>query len=112
MDDDRTRLFRMIVKGDFEFFEEDWKEISEEAKDLLRNLLNVDPSIRWSAKHAMQSSWLKADDELLNSRDISKSLIHIKSLAESSNVDVWLTSPKSSLDGESNAWSRTGSAPL
>lgn len=40
------------------FPERQWASISEEAKDLVRQLLNIDPFIRITAKESMQHAWV------------------------------------------------------
>jgi calcium/calmodulin-dependent protein kinase I len=40
-----------------EFPEEDWCNISSEAKDLVRQMMHVDPSIRLDAKQALEHPW-------------------------------------------------------
>lgn len=48
-DDDRT--FKLT-------FGKDWKDISDEAKDLISKLLTIDPKKRYSAKEALEHKWL------------------------------------------------------
>ncbi|KAL7534676.1 hypothetical protein ACHAXR_006030 [Thalassiosira sp. AJA248-18] len=52
-------LFRNIVMGKYEFQEEGWAHVSEEAKDLVKKLLVTDPSIRLSSRDAMASPWMR-----------------------------------------------------
>lgn len=61
------QLFEQIMSGDFDYPEEYWDEISDEAKDLIDNLLLVDPSKRFTAKQALAHPWLQgaaSDQEL------------------------------------------------
>ena len=39
-------LFELIMKGKFDFDERYWKDISVQAKDLIRLMLQVDPAKR------------------------------------------------------------------
>jgi len=43
---DREELFRVIKKGKLVFHERYWSSVSEDAKDLLAQMLNVDPDAR------------------------------------------------------------------
>lgn len=43
MEDNQHELFRKIRSGEYEFPEEDWSAISDDAKDLIKKLLRVDP---------------------------------------------------------------------
>ncbi len=54
----------MSIKGRYNFDGEEWESISDEAKNLIRNLLNVDPNNRFSAKDALNSSWIQSDDNI------------------------------------------------
>eukprot|EP00924_Labyrinthula_sp_SR-Ha-C_P010049 maker-scaffold_40-snap-gene-0.5-mRNA-1 protein AED:0.01 eAED:0.01 QI:18/1/1/1/0.5/0.33/3/468/517 len=55
-------MFTMIKGGQFDFPEEEWKDISEEAKDLILKLLELDPDRRLTAKEALQHPWMKLTD--------------------------------------------------
>ena len=61
----QKQLFRSIVLGQYEFPEESWSHVSEEAKDLVRKLLVTDPSKRLTSHDAMQSSWMRQRGNLL-----------------------------------------------
>jgi calcium-dependent protein kinase len=51
-------LFKKILDCDYKFAEEDWKSISEEAKDFVRQCLQVDTSKRLTAEMAINHPWL------------------------------------------------------
>merc|ERR1711918_244714 len=51
-------LFRKIKSGKFSFPSPYWDGISEEAKDLIRNLLEVDPNERYNAEQLLQHPWI------------------------------------------------------
>eukprot|EP01132_Coremiostelium_polycephalum_P007597 gene7597-9341_t len=51
-------IFEQIMEADFDFPEEYWGSISQEAKDFINNLLVVDVKKRLSAKNALQHPWL------------------------------------------------------
>lgn len=51
-------LFRSIQDGSYEFPAEDWAMISEEAKDLIRHLLEHDVTMRYSASDVLRHSWI------------------------------------------------------
>lgn len=52
------KLFRLIVKGHYEFHPDAWSEISEEAKDFIRNLLVQDPDTRFTVDQALAHPWV------------------------------------------------------
>ena len=62
----QKELFRKIMAGRFEFKEEIWDEVSDDAKDLVNKLLVLDPDTRLSAKRALLHPWLKAPSARLS----------------------------------------------
>lgn len=58
--DDNTQLFRSIVRCEFSLGKdhEVWTQMSDEAKDLLHNLLVVDPSRRYNISQVMLHPWI------------------------------------------------------
>jgi calcium-dependent protein kinase len=46
------------MKGDFEFEGEEWLEVSEQAKDLIRKLI-CKPELRLTAEEALQHEWIR-----------------------------------------------------
>jgi serine/threonine protein kinase len=58
-------LFRKIVSGKYEF-DEDWTDVSDDAKDLVSKLLVLDPDVRWTADKALRHPWLRASQDRLS----------------------------------------------
>lgn len=77
-DNNQSVLFQKIRVGEYTFHDDEWKSISEDAIDLIKNLLVVDPLQRWTAKQALDSAWLKKDSTALEGKDLTKSLEAIK----------------------------------
>ena len=71
VEEDQNELFTRIRSGEWEFDQKDWKHISEDAKEMIRNLLVIDPSRRWNAKQCLDSPWLLQDDSKLKATDLS-----------------------------------------
>lgn len=57
-DGDQDELFRKISAGDWEFHEDWWGHVSQEAKDMIASVLVVDPVRRASADDVMKSKWM------------------------------------------------------
>ena len=57
-DDCQENLFHRIQRGEFDFPEEDWSEISESAKDLIRHLLVKDVTKRFTADEVLHHPWV------------------------------------------------------
>jgi serine/threonine protein kinase len=62
----QKELFRKIVSGKFEFDEEDWCDVSNDAKDLVQKLLVLDPDERLTSSQALKHQWMKASAERLS----------------------------------------------
>ena len=76
-DNNQSVLFQKIRVGEYEFHQEEWKGISEDAKDLIKKLLVVDPVQRLTAKQALESAWIKKDEKHLDT-ELTASLEAIK----------------------------------
>jgi len=61
----QKELFRKIVAGKFDFDDEEWGQVSDDAKDLVRKMLVLDPSKRITAADAIRHEWLKASRDRL-----------------------------------------------
>ena len=57
-DDNQRNLFKKIKKADFEFHPENWSSVSEEAKDLIKRLLTLNPEQRLTVDEALHHSWV------------------------------------------------------
>lgn len=51
-------LFERIQEGVYEFPSADWDRVSEDAKDLIRHLLEHDVTMRYSAADVLRHSWI------------------------------------------------------
>jgi calcium-dependent protein kinase len=75
----QVELFKQIRTCDWKFYEKDWENISPDAKELIGNLLVVDPKQRWTAGQSLKCSWLQDGTMENNEVDLTGS---IKSLRE------------------------------
>ena len=57
-DDNQKILFKKIKNCEYTFHPEYWSAVSEEAKDLIRKLLNPVPEQRFTADDALAHSWV------------------------------------------------------
>lgn len=57
-DDDNFELFEKIKRCDYKFDQPIWDYISDEAKDLIRNLLIVEPGKRFTASQVQNHPWI------------------------------------------------------
>eukprot|EP00980_Cylindrotheca_fusiformis_P030852 scaffold25517_cov181-Cylindrotheca_fusiformis.AAC.1 len=63
-------LAQFIIRGDYEFHDKYWADISESAKDMIANMLEIDPEHRLTAEGALQCEWMGLDAEQLASKDL------------------------------------------
>lgn len=78
MSEDQEQMFDRIKCGQWDFDPQDWKHVSEEAKDLIRALLDLNPDSRMTAARALRSKWILKDTTDLSSRDLSQSVLNLK----------------------------------
>ena len=74
----QKELFRLIRKGKFEFHQQFWGDISDDAKDLVSKLLTVDPNSRYTAQQALNSPWVQGAASTLSTRDLGSSLVQFR----------------------------------
>jgi len=54
-------LFNSIQDGLYDFPEEEWQSVSDDAKDLIRHLLVRDPHLRYSAAEVLRHPWVSME---------------------------------------------------
>lgn len=64
--EDDDEAFDQIIAGEFEFPEQYWGHISSEAKDLIKQLLVVDPSKRFNTKQALNHPWIVSNTQSIH----------------------------------------------
>mmetsp|Transcript_11164 Transcript_11164/g.26867 ORF Transcript_11164/g.26867 Transcript_11164/m.26867 type:complete len:729 (+) Transcript_11164:171-2357(+) len=69
--ENQNLLFQKIRTADYQFRESEWAGISDDAKEVIKNLLVVDPLQRWTAKYALAANWFKADEKEMEGTDLS-----------------------------------------
>ncbi|KAK6192762.1 hypothetical protein SNE40_004180 [Patella caerulea] len=63
-----SKMRKKILSGDYEFPEDDWRNISKSAKDIISRLLHIDPSQRMTIDELIIHPWLlNPSDKKLNS---------------------------------------------
>lgn len=64
--DNNQEILQMVSQGNFDFDGEEWDDISEDAKDLIRKLITR-PERRMTAGEALQHRWMKQHTHQSNS---------------------------------------------
>ena len=82
-------LAQFIIRGDYEFHDKYWADISDSAKDMISNMLQVNPELRLTAEDALRCEWMGLDAEALASKDLSgtKSQMEKKALPKSEDQE-------------------------
>ncbi|XP_061906110.1 calcium/calmodulin-dependent protein kinase type 1D-like isoform X2 [Entelurus aequoreus] len=57
-EENETRLFSKIMRADYAFHSPFWDEISESAIDFIRNMMEKNPTKRFSTEQALQHPWI------------------------------------------------------
>ena len=60
------------------FFEDDWANISADAKELIKGLLVVDPKERWTMEQCLTCQWIDHDPAHLSNNDLTDSIRKFK----------------------------------
>uniref|UniRef100_A0A5S6Q7Z2 Protein kinase domain-containing protein n=1 Tax=Trichuris muris TaxID=70415 RepID=A0A5S6Q7Z2_TRIMR len=58
-DENRTALYRQILRGKYHFYPEFWCGVSDEAKQFISSLLCVDSELRPTAEMSLRHPWLQ-----------------------------------------------------
>lgn len=75
---DQNILFDRIRAGDYVFHKEFWDPISDEAKDFIESLLEVNPRKRLTAAEALEHEWMTTSGDLLANKDLGANLTELK----------------------------------
>ncbi|KAF3689404.1 Calcium/calmodulin-dependent protein kinase type 1G [Channa argus] len=60
-EENETRLFSKIMRAEYAFHSPYWDDISESAKDFIRNLMEKSPMKRFTAEQALRHPWISGD---------------------------------------------------
>lgn len=71
--EDRSTTARLIRLGRYEYDPEEWSVITDEAKDLIDNMLTKDVDKRYSAKQVLEHAWITSKEKPKMKRVFSKS---------------------------------------
>jgi len=72
-------VFAVVRRGNFNFAEKDWGRISQDAKDLIRALLRLNPRERLSAQDALDHTWTRLAPDLEQSTHLLSAVRHFRS---------------------------------
>ena len=72
-DDNQSVLFRLIQSGKYQFESPYWDLISDDAKDLIRHMLQIDVKLRYTAEQVLGHPWMTGE---VSTTDISGTTLH------------------------------------
>ena len=75
---DQKKHFENIKNGRYEFNDQHWGTITDEAKNLIRCLLCDDPKQRISATDALDHPWMQIHPRQLRRSSLNPSIIHLR----------------------------------
>jgi len=78
IENNQRELFRKIRKGQYEYHEEYWGQVSGDAKDMISGLLTVNPNKRMTADSSLKNKWMTKDSQVLAAQDLGKNLEEFK----------------------------------
>jgi serine/threonine protein kinase len=78
IEQNQRELFRKIRKGQYEFHEEYWGQISQDAKVLISSLLTVNPNKRLTSEESLTNKWINKDSAALAAQDLGVNLEQFK----------------------------------
>ncbi|XP_040922233.1 serine/threonine-protein kinase H1-like [Toxotes jaculatrix] len=73
-DDNRTRLYKSIVRGKYSFHGDPWPSVSNLAKDFIQRLLALDSATRLTADEAIRHSWVVTMAASSSMRNLHRSI--------------------------------------
>lgn len=80
----QEEIFASILEGKYDFDDEEWEGVSDDAKDLINQLL-TNENDRLSAKNALKHSWIKTHVKKSKKKGVSTS--HLKRLKDFSKMN-------------------------
>ncbi|XP_028261995.1 calcium/calmodulin-dependent protein kinase type 1D-like [Parambassis ranga] len=60
-EENETRLFSKIMRAEYAFHSPFWDDISESAKDFIRNMMEKNPTKRFTTEQALRHPWISLD---------------------------------------------------
>eukprot|EP01094_Clydonella_sp_ATCC50884_P025484 TRINITY_DN670_c1_g1_i1.p1 TRINITY_DN670_c1_g1~~TRINITY_DN670_c1_g1_i1.p1 ORF type:complete len:390 (+),score=108.39 TRINITY_DN670_c1_g1_i1:121-1170(+) len=73
--DNAPALFKKIMDVKYDFDDPSWDDVSEDAKNLIRNLLKKEPDDRYTAQQCLEDPWVSGtvvSDHVLETKDFGK----------------------------------------
>lgn len=76
--ENQKALAEQIIRGQYSYHPQYWSNVSEDAKDLISKLLDINPHTRLTVDGALQHPWLQSSDAVLEERDLVSGLNQLR----------------------------------
>ncbi|XP_071477478.1 serine/threonine-protein kinase H1 homolog [Diadema antillarum] len=73
-DDNRTRLYRKILRAKYSFTGDPWKDVSSAGKDFIDKLLVINPAERLGAVQALKHPWIVTNAAQSSLKNLQRSI--------------------------------------
>lgn len=103
-DENEDEIYQMINEGRYTFHDLYWQNISNEAKDLISHLFQVDPNQRYTVDQALAHPWFSLQDEFLMQRSLVSGLHNLKSCCSTRKNSHLLSKRMSSITHQPHAF--------
>jgi serine/threonine protein kinase len=74
-------LFKKIMDVKYDFEDPSWDDVSEDAKNLIRNLLKKEPSERYTARQCLDDKWVQGQASSKKTITVTKVSLGMKGKA-------------------------------
>jgi serine/threonine protein kinase len=89
-----NELSQLVMRGEYRFHDEYWRDVSQPAKKLITSLLQVKPKNRLTMEQSLSARWITVDDAELSVMDLSttksrmQNMVHGKGQLKSASQGV------------------------
>ena len=78
VDRDQKNMYRRIVSARYQFHEQYWNQVSDQAKDFIKRLLVADPNERLTADQALVHPWFMDNGNLMHEEHLRDNFEQLK----------------------------------
>jgi serine/threonine protein kinase len=110
-EEELPKMFAIIMSGKYDYPSPWWDDVSEDAKDLVNNLLVVDPKKRYTAEQALSHRWIVGSAKQTELSDAMRSLKKYNAHRKLKKIGLGVIFKNRIFDTISNALAAASQAP-
>lgn len=76
--ENQQKLTELIRRGHYAFHPQYWGHVSEDAKDLIARLLDIEPMTRLTVDQALEHAWFQQEEEVLEQKNLTTGLNQLR----------------------------------